>query len=123
MTDGFAAHDDVARTLAVIRAQAAMVRTHAFELEQLGLTLSGRDLDCVDIADLVSYLVWISQFTSHTARVLASWGVGLVAYVDATTNDTSALQAAGSSSVREDRSTAGRTRRWWRRARHGDEST
>jgi len=70
--------------LAAIRAQAAMVRNHATELEQLGLTLSGRNLSTVDHADLVSYLVWIALLTSQTAQVMANWGVGLVTYMETT---------------------------------------
>ena len=81
--------DDPWHKLAAIREQAALVRANATELEQLGLTLSGRDLSTVDHADLVSYVIWISQFTSQTALVLASWGGGLVAYME------SSLRAAG----------------------------
>jgi hypothetical protein len=81
--------DDPWQQLAAIREQAALVRANATELEQLGLTLSGRDLSVVDHADLVSYVIWISQFTSQTALVLANWGSGLVAYME------SSLRAAG----------------------------
>jgi hypothetical protein len=70
--------------LAAIWAQADLVRTNAMELEQLGLTLSGRDVSSVDRADLVSYVVWISQFASQNALVLANWGFGLVGYMDST---------------------------------------
>jgi hypothetical protein len=74
--------DDPWEKLAAIWAQADLVRTNAMELEQLGLTLSGRDVSSVDRADLVSYVVWISQFASQTALVLANWGFGLVGYMD-----------------------------------------
>jgi hypothetical protein len=81
--------DDPWEKLAAIRAQADLVRGNATELEQLGLTLSGRDLATVDHADLVSYVVWISQFASQTALVLANWGFGLVGYME------SSLRSAG----------------------------
>ena len=102
---------DRGAALAAIRAQAAMVRTNAFELEQLGLTLSGRDLSTVSQADLVSYLVWISLLTSHTARVLATWGVGLVAYLDSAASSMESPESAAGSAGTVRRS-AGAPRRW-----------
>jgi hypothetical protein len=82
VTGNLDAHDDPWRKLATIRAQVALVERTAAELEQLGLTLSGRDLSAVDHADLVSYVVWISQFAGQTASVLATWGLGLIRYLE-----------------------------------------
>lgn len=84
MTDDRTARQDPWRKLAAIRAQVDLVHQNATELEQLGLTLSGRDLSDVDHADLVSYIIWISQFTSQNALVLANWGRGLAAYMEST---------------------------------------
>lgn len=118
-------HDDPWRKLSALRAEVALVRANAVELEQLGLTLSGRDLPTVDHADLVSYVIWISQFASQTAVVLAHWGSGLVAYLEG------ALVAEGieprpptapptvpsrTAPTEWSGPPAGRARRWWRRA-------
>lgn len=108
-----APHDN-GTTLAAIRAQTAMVRSNALELEQLGLTLSGRDLSTVNHADLVSYLVWISLLTSHTARVVATWGSALIDYLDSTTSAPEPTSAAESTANL--RPSADRPRRWWRRS-------
>jgi hypothetical protein len=82
VTANLESRDDPWQKLAAIHAQAELVRRNAIELEQLGLTLSGRDLATVDRADLVSYVVWISQFVSQNGLVLANWGFGLVGYMD-----------------------------------------
>lgn len=82
MTANLESRDDPWQKLAAIHAQAELVRRNAIELEQLGLTLSGRDLATVDRADLVSYVVWISLFVSQNGLVLANWGFGLVGYMD-----------------------------------------
>jgi hypothetical protein len=100
--------------LAAIRAQVALVQRNAAELEQLGLTLSGRDLATVDHADLVSYVVWISQFTAQTNQVLANWGLGLIGYMEST------LRAAGMTPPQDFAAAknvpAGVPQRWWRRS-------
>jgi hypothetical protein len=81
--------EDPWKKLAAVWAQADLIRSNGVELEQLALTLSGRDVSAVDQADLVSYVVWISQFASQTALVLANWGFGLVGYMDSVLRSTS----------------------------------
>jgi hypothetical protein len=112
------AADDPWRKLAALRAEATLVRSHATELEQLGLTLSGRDVDSIDHSDLVSYVIWISQFTSQATVVLAHWGFAMAAYLDG------ALRAAGVPPTSWTPPTddqpatpvvSSRPRRWWRR--------
>jgi len=56
VTANLESRDDPWQKLAAIHAQAELVRRNAIELEQLGLTLSGRDVATVDRADLVSYV-------------------------------------------------------------------
>jgi hypothetical protein len=115
------AREDPWRRLEAIRVHVALLDSDAAELEQLGLTLSSRALADVDHADLVSYVVWISQFAAHTNQVLANWGVGLVAYIDGS------LRAAGmeppvwtfpppGGPAADVGVSAGRPRRWWRRS-------
>jgi hypothetical protein len=89
VTANVESREDPWQKLAAIHAQAELVRRNAIELEQLGLTLSGRDVATVDHADLVSYVVWISLFASQNGLVLANWGFGLVGYMD------SSLRRAG----------------------------
>jgi hypothetical protein len=115
VTDNPNALNDPWRKLAAIRAQIALVQHNATELEQLGLTLSGRDLSDVDHADLVSYVIWISQFAGQNASVLANWGLGLIGYVEGS------LRAAGLTPPRtvvpaEDVIPTDQPKRWWRRS-------
>jgi hypothetical protein len=120
VTADLESREDPWEKLVAIHGQAELVRQNAIELEQLGLTLSGRDVATVDRADLVSYVVWISQFTSQNALVLANWGFGLVGYMESSLRSagltplatTPPATAASTKDVRQ----AGRPRRHRRRS-------
>jgi hypothetical protein len=107
------------QTLGAIRAQAAMVRSNAVELEHLGLALSGRVPSAVEPADLVSYMVWISLLSGHTAQVMATWGLGLVAYVEdaaitAGMTPTAPTAPPDPLLTQDAAASTKRSRRWWR---------
>ena len=121
MTSKLDGRDDPWRKLADLRIQAELVHSNAIELEQLGLTLSGRDLATVDHAELVSYVIWISQFTSQTALVLANWGFGLVRYLEDGLTSVGATSTAWTlppdgRRAEQPGPSARRERRWWRRS-------
>jgi hypothetical protein len=96
--------------------------SNAAELEQLGLTLSGRDPSAVDQADLASYVIWISQFAAQTNQIMATWGVTLIGYLDGYLRTVGMTPPAwwtfpqsGEPAADVGASTA-RPSRWWRRS-------